>query len=232
MSQDQRTFRQNPKELDGVSDLCQLIYLAEPNVEHNLQFRYKQQKIYTSTTAKVLIAVNPYEKLPDSDSDKTMARYQQAPINLEGLMTAGGLEPHTFTVANQAYHNMLAKNENQSVSAKSTYCPLTRTRTHAQRHTHTSAYTHDTHKPQVIVCGESGSGKTESAKLMMKFLAYTSTANTSDPKQFLEAQSIGKQVLDANPILESFGNAKTVLNNNSSRFGKFTKMLFAERGSK
>eukprot|EP00462_Mataza_sp_D1_P023181 CAMPEP_0175129322 /NCGR_PEP_ID=MMETSP0087-20121206/5405_1 /TAXON_ID=136419 /ORGANISM="Unknown Unknown, Strain D1" /LENGTH=1956 /DNA_ID=CAMNT_0016411453 /DNA_START=136 /DNA_END=6006 /DNA_ORIENTATION=+ len=198
--QDERTFQENPKELDGVSDLCQLIHLAEPNVLHNLNVRYTQnpQQIYTSTTAKVLIAVNPYEKDPNRDSDVTMARYQQAPINLEGLMTAGGLEPHTFTVANAAYHNMIANKENQSV----------------------------------IVCGESGSGKTESAKLMMKFLAYTSTVTSVDNKQRQEAESIGNQVLDANPILESFGNAKTVLNNNSSRFGKFTKMLFADRGSK
>jgi len=85
----------------------------------------------------------------------------------------------------------------------------------------------------IIVCGESGSGKTESAKYMMRFLAFTSTSQSSDPAEFAEADKIGKQVLDANPILESFGNAKTLINNNSSRFGKFTKMLFQEaKGAK
>jgi len=190
------SYTKNPQNLDGVPDLCQLLYLDEPNVLHNLEYRYKKSKIYTSTTAKVLIAVNPYEKIPNSDSDTTMAAYQAAEINLEGLLTANSLEPHVFTVAHAAYHNMVAKQANQSV----------------------------------IVCGESGSGKTESAKLFMKFLAYTSTVTSAEPTEFMEAQSIGNKVLDANPILESFGNAKTILNNNSSRFGKFTKMLFKTRG--
>ena len=190
-------YKPNPKELDGVADLCQLNYLQEPNVLHNLRYRYKQGDIYTSTTAKVLVAVNPYEKVKGIETPETMAKYHKAPINLEGLMTGDGLQPHVFTVAHAAYHNMCSKQSNQSV----------------------------------IVCGESGSGKTESAKLFMKFLAYTSTQTSLDSADFTEAEKVGKQVLDANPILESFGNAKTVLNDNSSRFGKFTKMLFKNKGS-
>ncbi len=128
-------YRPNSPDLDGVTDLCLLNYLQEPNILHNLQFRYQQGKIYTSTTAKVLVAVNPYQDVPNNASHETMARYQKAPVNLEGLMTGDGLEPHVFTVAHTSYHNMCAKKSNQSV----------------------------------IVCGESGSGKTESAKLFMKF---------------------------------------------------------------
>lgn len=74
----------------------------------------------------------------------------------------------------------------------------------------------------MIVCGESGSGKTESAKHLMRYLAASSKGDVSEEGR----PSIENQVLDANPILESFGNAKTVLNNNSSRFGKFTKIVF------
>lgn len=74
----------------------------------------------------------------------------------------------------------------------------------------------------MIVCGESGSGKTENAKKLMSYLAES----TMDSKGNRSEINIEEQVLEANPILEAFGNAKTLLNNNSSRFGKFTKMLF------
>jgi len=83
-----------------------------------------------------------------------------------------------------------------------------------------------------IVCGESGAGKTESAKMIMRFLAFSSSANFANSQALFErADAVGKQVLDANPILESFGNAKTLLNDNSSRFAKFTKMLFEPTSS-
>ena len=69
----------------------------------------------------------------------------------------------------------------------------------------------------IIVSGESGSGKTESSKRLMEAL----TINTHSIKK-----NLANEILKCNPILEAFGNAKTVMNNNSSRFGKFTKILF------
>jgi myosin heavy subunit len=192
-------YKANPKSLDGVPDLCMLTYLGEENVLYNLNFRYKQSHCYTSTTAKVLVAVNPYERMDHNYTEKVMAQYQAAEINLEGLADEKSLPPHVFAVANAAFVNLCAKKQNQSI----------------------------------IVCGESGSGKTESAKYQMRFLAFTTTSTSADPSEFASADKIGQQVLDANPILESFGNAKTLLNNNSSRFGKFTKLLFEEvKGAK
>jgi len=71
-----------------------------------------------------------------------------------------------------------------------------------------------------IVCGESGAGKSETAKQIMRYLASTSTVAG-------EGQSVIEgQIIAASPILEAFGNAKTIWNNNSSRFGKFTKLLY------
>jgi myosin heavy subunit/ankyrin repeat protein len=73
----------------------------------------------------------------------------------------------------------------------------------------------------IIVSGESGSGKTESMKHCMNFLTNTSTSNTDQSNaQFAHV-----------PILEAMGNAKTLRNNNSSRFGKYTEILFSENHS-
>ena len=78
----------------------------------------------------------------------------------------------------------------------------------------------------IVISGESGAGKTESAKIAMDLLTKVA-GQSDDPKE-----DIGKKILDCNPILEGFGNAKTVRNNNSSRFGKYTLMYFALRENK
>jgi len=74
----------------------------------------------------------------------------------------------------------------------------------------------------IIVCGESGAGKTETTKLLMRYLAMTAPISTAKEM----GTSIEEQIVAASPILEAYGNAKTVMNNNSSRFGKFTKLLY------
>ncbi|KAE9306256.1 Unconventional myosin-Vb [Phytophthora fragariae] len=76
----------------------------------------------------------------------------------------------------------------------------------------------------ILVSGESGAGKTETTKILMSHLASAGSQSTSDA-QAKEA-SIIERVLDANPLMESFGNAKTSRNDNSSRFGKFSELQF------
>lgn len=92
----------------------------------------------------------------------------------------------------------------------------------------------DKHSQSIIVTGESGAGKTEATKIILSYLARckddfskkdSKNMDLSDPSNFLDnTVSLEKQVLDSNPLLEAFGNAKTVKNNNSSRFGKFIQV--------
>ena len=75
----------------------------------------------------------------------------------------------------------------------------------------------------LVVSGESGAGKTETNKHLMSYLIWragTALAVTE------KCTDLAKNILDTNPVLEAFGNAKTIRNNNSSRFGKYVNIKF------
>ncbi|KZV21513.1 myosin-6-like, partial [Dorcoceras hygrometricum] len=166
----------------GVDDMTKLAYLHEPGVLDNLKSRYDINEIYTYT-GNILIAVNPFQRLPHLYDSHMMAQYKGAAI--------GELSPHPFAIADSAYRQLMM---NEGVSQS------------------------------ILVSGESGAGKTESTKLLMQYLAYMGGRSAA------EGRTVEQQVLESNPVLEAFGNAKTVRNNNSSRFGKFVEIQFDQKG--
>ena len=81
----------------------------------------------------------------------------------------------------------------------------------------------------ILISGESGAGKTEATKIVMKYLAAISCSR-GDETEKKASLEVGTRLNACSPILESFGNAKTVRNDNSSRFGKFMKVKFTPSG--
>eukprot|EP01111_Echinosteliopsis_oligospora_P014912 TRINITY_DN5735_c1_g1_i3.p1 TRINITY_DN5735_c1_g1~~TRINITY_DN5735_c1_g1_i3.p1 ORF type:complete len:1071 (+),score=360.39 TRINITY_DN5735_c1_g1_i3:181-3393(+) len=82
----------------------------------------------------------------------------------------------------------------------------------------------DYHENQcVIISGESGAGKTEASKLIMQYIS--SVSGKSEKVEYVK-----HVILESNPLLEAFGNAKTLRNNNSSRFGKYFEIQFDKAG--
>ncbi|XP_035438425.2 myosin heavy chain 95F isoform X2 [Spodoptera frugiperda] len=158
----------------SVDDNCELMFLNEATLLNNILIRYKKKKIYTYV-ANILLAVNPYEDIPDMYSSTTIKKYHGKSL--------GELPPHVFAIADKAFRDMKSLKMSQSI----------------------------------IVSGESGAGKTESTKYILKYLCEL-WAKAAGP--------VEQKILDANPILEAFGNAKTTRNNNSSRFGKFMEVHF------
>ncbi|XP_019425376.1 PREDICTED: myosin-12-like [Lupinus angustifolius] len=165
----------------GVDDMTKLAYLHEPGVLYNLACRFSLNEIYTYT-GNILIAVNPFRRLPHLYDIHMMQQYKGAAF--------GELSPHLFAVADTCYRAMINENGSQSI----------------------------------LVSGESGAGKTETTKMLMRYLAFMGGRSNT------EGRTVEQQVLESNPVLEAFGNAKTVKNNNSSRFGKFVEIQFDKNG--
>ncbi len=83
----------------------------------------------------------------------------------------------------------------------------------------------------ILVTGESGAGKTENTKKVIQYLAAVAFSESPVKNKIQQQSNLSAQILRANPILEAFGNAQTVRNNNSSRFGKFIRIEFTRTGT-
>lgn len=186
-----------------VEDLINLPYLHEPAILHCLQKRYDGNEIYTYT-GPILIAVNPFKKVPLYTTQILEMYYNLGLLKSQGIESSG-LPPHVYAISDAAYRAMMGVILNSSAHA-----------------------TADVKSDQVIlISGESGAGKTESTKIVLKYLTTLGSASGS---METEMGSIMDKILQSNPILEAFGNAKTIRNDNSSRFGKYIELNFNKRG--
>jgi myosin-5 len=245
------------------ADLVTLEHFNEPTVVDCLRRRFDNGDVYTAT-GPVLLAVNPFCHVSNLYGDEVMERYWE---KVEKA-SAEPLPPHVYGIADRSFRSMMRGIElefGRSGSRNFDQC--------------------------ILVSGESGSGKTVTAKYIMKYLAALSRraaqhgaggpslprayqqaktsrpcgravqrhsssdldhatvlrdssvapvgsttdatcASPSDPqaKPTSAPAGIEAKVLQSNPILESFGNARTVRNDNSSRFGKYIEMQFARTG--
>lgn len=193
-------------------DIALMNNMHEAPLLNVLRQRFEADKIYTFT-ADILLSINPYKTIPllydvmgFMDQRNNAASDSTAP-------------PHLFTIAEKAYKGMKG-----AVPGSGT--------------------------PQsIIISGESGAGKTEASKYIMKYLAAASkyamllgrrgslsgqpappTAASGVSSATNIHEKIEECVVLSNLILESFGNAKTSRNDNSSRFGKYIQIHYNAEG--
>jgi len=134
--------------------------------------------------------------------------YRRLPIYLDEVVTMyrgkrrPEMPPHIFSIVDNAYQDMLIDHEHQSM----------------------------------LITGESGAGKTENTKKVIQYIAKVAGVEKQDAPKAPEPGvariqgTLDEQVVQTNPLLEAFGNAKTTRNNNSSRFGKFIRCHFSQTG--
>ena len=230
----------------GINNMVDMAQLHEASLLHNIEKRFHHRQIYTYA-GDTLIAVNPYElislsapywsKIADkcgmrlsmqglsaSSVDIYHAAVQQeyikcpSPTALEEMPAEKrkkyAMPPHVFEVAHETFH-ALTTDVGGAPRAQS-----------------------------VVISGESGAGKTATTKLILSYLTALSSQKGAGAAASARQQTrrrtsvvanefklkgldeVSKQILESNHILEAFGNAKTLRNDNSSRFGKFIEIQF------
>jgi myosin V len=197
------------------TDLTALEQLHEPAVVYCLLRRYRENHIYTYT-GKILLALNPFQNLDHLYGESVMQQYWTQRRGQPRLSASSSNSsttersndaidrppPHVYAVAEDAYRSALRSLQDASPTSRG-------------------------EDQSILVSGESGAGKTVTTKIILQYLTLLS--QQSD-KSTTTVSGIESQVLESNPILESFGNARTVRNDNSSRFGKFLDMQFESTG--
>ncbi|PWN92199.1 hypothetical protein FA10DRAFT_250506 [Acaromyces ingoldii] len=212
--------KMNPPKFEKAEDIADLTFLNEASVVHNLRQRYFSGLIYTYS-GLFLVAVNPYHPLPIY-TDAIVAAYKGRRREENA--------PHVYALADGAMRNMLEARENQSllITGESGAGKTENTKKVIQYLAAVAldpAGNNGASTPNANGAGPSTLTRTPSSRHVMDQLRGV---------EGLASKRLGlleRQILQANPILEAFGNAQTIRNNNSSRFGKFVRIEFTSGGS-
>ncbi|KAL7470374.1 hypothetical protein ACHAXS_010605 [Conticribra weissflogii] len=223
-----QNLEKDGKTVMGKNDMADLPNLHEAAILYNLKERHSGGVPYTRV-GDIMVAMNPFQWIDGLYSeekkffyaknliwqDMLIAQPKPSKPVAEGngnqpLATAAserqaigyeheklGIDPHVFETASLAYLGLASDGSNQTI----------------------------------LVTGESGAGKTETIKIVMNHLATVERSRPNWPESDRDMGSehgsdTVNRVLRANPVFEAFGNAKTLRNDNSSRFGKFTQLQF------
>uniref|UniRef100_A0A8C8B445 Myosin heavy chain n=1 Tax=Otus sunia TaxID=257818 RepID=A0A8C8B445_9STRI len=181
----------NPPKFDMIEDMAMLTHLNEASVLYNLKRRYSHWMIYTYS-GLFCVTINPYKWLPVYTAPVVAAYKGKRRTEVP---------PHIYSIADNAYNDMLRNRENQSM----------------------------------LITGESGAGKTVNTKRVIQYFAIVAALGDTPGKKLAALATktggtLEDQIIEANPAMEAFGNAKTIRNDNSSRFGKFIRIHFGPSG--
>ncbi|NWT25438.1 MYH7 protein, partial [Cardinalis cardinalis] len=168
----------NPPKFDMIEDMAMLTHLNEASVLYNLKRRYSHWMIYVS---------------PQHPCGGWLPVYTAPVVAAYKGKRRTEAPPHIYSIADNAYNDMLRNRENQSM----------------------------------LITGESGAGKTVNTKRVIQYFAIVAALGDTPGKKL---GTLEDQIIEANPAMEAFGNAKTIRNDNSSRFGKFIRIHFGPSG--
>lgn len=232
----------SPDDYLGCDDVLHLPQISEASLLHTIRTRFQRDDIYTSA-GPILISINPYRDIRDHNnqsiySEQQMMLYRSS----DDFYRTKPLPPHLFLTAHRAY-TALVQSIHQATAHASQLDMEDPVLLLEQEQMHSPGTLRN---QSIIISGESGAGKTEAMKIIMKFLTRiaklhnhshrSSSLSSAKPQQEEEGPLVGhssrptkhtvsseleEQVLSSNPLLEAFGNAQTLRNDNSSRFGKF-----------
>ncbi|EED86499.1 predicted protein, partial [Thalassiosira pseudonana CCMP1335] len=189
----------------GATDLAELDHLNEAAMLYNIKDRHCRRKPYTRV-GDIIVAVNPYQWLPDLYSEEIQNEYADRIIWKQQSTTTTQQptwEPHIYETSSNAYLNLATKRQDQTIITTG-----------------------------ILGAGKSTSNKillTHLSVLEMTAPSREDNDSSFNRLSFLDRSEVVTKIIESNPILEAFGNAETTWNYNSSRFGKVQRLQFDVR---